>query len=85
MSVVGIGMGKDQRELVATDPKCAVGGAAGADEQSSHRGQQLIATGVAVLVVHALEVVEVNDGERHGCPLRPASSICRWSSSWNAR
>ncbi len=59
-----IGMWQEQCELVTADAEAAVCGPRRTDQQPPHRGQQLVAAGMPVRVVYALQVIEVDDGER---------------------
>jgi hypothetical protein len=60
----------DDHELVAAEPRDGVGGAHGGGEPARERDEHRVAGGVAVEVVDALEVVDV-DVEHRGVGARP--------------
>ena len=62
---VGIGVGHEDRELVAADPKGAIGIADDFRDEAPKVAQQLVAGRVAVAVVEHLQVVEVDQQQGH--------------------
>jgi hypothetical protein len=70
LGAVDIGVRQDDRELVAADPERAIGAAHVGGDRRRGLAQDLVAGGVAAGIVDALEVVEVQDGQRHR-PTRP--------------
>ena len=64
---------QQQSELIAADAEGAIGGAHGRADHPSERGQQLVTGGVAIGVVHALQVVEVDDHKGEGTRLANGS------------
>ena len=68
---LGIGVGKEDGELVATDPKWQVNPADRGLHQAAEFREGSVALGVAVLVVDGLERIEVDQhkGNRHAIPL----------------
>ena len=59
------GLGQEQRELVAADPKGGVGRAKRALKHAADHLERGVAGGVAVSVVQRLEAVQVAEDERH--------------------
>ena len=65
-----VGAGKKAMKFFATKPANDVAAACDRFEHMGERGKDLVANEVAVGVVHALEVVEVEDDDAHGLPTR---------------
>ena len=63
-----VGVRQDDRELVAADAEGAVAVAERVPDRVRHPEEQLVAGRVALPVVHDLEVVEVDEQERHRAP-----------------
>jgi hypothetical protein len=61
-------LGKDHRELVASDAADSVAPAQGIDGDFGNRLQYLVTLGVSVIVVDLLEIVAVDVGEAECCP-----------------
>ena len=68
LGLVGVGVGQDEGELVAADPEGPVRAAHVRRDRRGGLAQDLVARRMAARVVDPLEVVEVDDRERH----RPA-------------
>ena len=66
--IVGLGVGQDDGELVATGAVEAVFIAGEVAHGPSHLDQHLVAGGVALAVVHDLQVVEVHERQAEGRP-----------------
>ncbi len=64
-----VGVREDQAELLAPDAAGVVVPAQLVDEQAAEAPQRLVALEVAVAVVDALEVVEVEQDDGHGVPV----------------
>ena len=58
-------VGEQHRELVAAEPRGRVAGSEQAFEPAGHGAQQCVAGGVAEAVVDGLEVVQVEQQDRH--------------------
>ena len=69
--------GEHDRELLATDPARHVKRSHCSGDALGHRGQHVVADEVAVLVVDALEVVEVGDQQADALPGALCSSQLR--------
>ena len=67
-------MGEEDRELVAAHPERPIAPPKGRGGDPAHRRQQLVARGVAPLVVDLLEVVDVHDQERQRA-VRPLGEV----------
>ena len=61
---VGGGVGQQHRELVTPEPRAQVIGPDTGPQPGGHGAQQLIARGMAQVVVHDLEVVQVQEQQR---------------------
>ncbi len=64
-----LGCGQKERELVAADSEGTVGAAQRGPDEAADGGQQLVAGGMSLAVVEALEIVEVEDGQRERPPV----------------
>ena len=61
-----VGVGHQDGELVAADAEGAIGVARHLADQAAHLAQQVVAGGMAVRLVDHLEIVEVDQQQRHG-------------------
>ena len=61
-----------ERELVAADAEDLVLGTDHPQEDTAHLPQDLVADGVSLLVIRALEPVEIEEDERDGAVGRPS-------------
>ena len=57
----------EDHQLIAAEAACGVVRAEAADHPACHLTQHLIATAVAERIVHAFEVVEIDEQDRDAC------------------